>query len=156
MPRNACRRGPERGNALVEFTLLLPLVSFLFLGGIEFGLIYIERAQLTQSCREGVRSAAVGKTLAEIRSTVRNAAPRLGIADQQIAIEYQLPATAIWSPAMDDLSGTGNNIPADALCRVGIEGWEHRMVSGSFLNFVPGVRNSRFAMTAREVMIRAW
>lgn len=63
----------NRGQSLVEFAILAPLL-LLFIGGmIEFGLVYHEQLVVTAAAREGARVAVVnsdnpttaGKTAAE-------------------------------------------------------------------------------------------
>jgi hypothetical protein len=64
----ARRRGPgerrapngERGSALVEFTIVLPILILLVFGVIEFGLAYSNKIALRQGVREAARQGAVG------------------------------------------------------------------------------------------------
>jgi Flp pilus assembly protein TadG len=53
-------RGEERGAALVEFALILPILVMFVFGIIEFGREYSARIQLTSAVREGARAAALG------------------------------------------------------------------------------------------------
>ena len=50
----------NRGQALVEFALLLPLVMLILIGIVEFGRAWQAKQTLTDAAREGARIAAVG------------------------------------------------------------------------------------------------
>lgn len=146
----------RRGHAVMEFVLLLPFYGTLFFGAMEFGLLFYDRIQLTNACREGLRRAAAGSVLAEIRRGAREAAPRLAIRDDQIAVEYnpKYDGTGGWVTAADRSDGTQNGIPSGLICRVRITGWEHPMMAGSFFSFLPNTRDGRFVMAAGEMMVR--
>jgi len=49
----------ERGTALIEFTLILPLLLVLTVGAVDFGRAFFVKNVLEQSAREGVRLRAV-------------------------------------------------------------------------------------------------
>ena len=68
----------DRGAALVEFALILPLLILLVFGVIEFGRGYHTKTTLTHAAREGVRVAALDS--GDPATTVRNAAPNLDTA----------------------------------------------------------------------------
>lgn len=53
------RRRSERGAALVEFAIVLPLLMTLIFGVIEFGSLYNENLEVRSAAREGSRLAAV-------------------------------------------------------------------------------------------------
>jgi Flp pilus assembly protein TadG len=78
----------ERGAAIVEFAIVLPLLLALVFGIIEFGRGYNVKVQLTGSVREGARELALGGSPAEARQAVRDAAPGLNpaLADGDISI----------------------------------------------------------------------
>ncbi len=61
MNRENCnpRRGPERGTALIEFTLILPLLLVLTVAVVDFGRAFFVKNVLEQAAREGVRLRAV-------------------------------------------------------------------------------------------------
>jgi Flp pilus assembly protein TadG len=50
----------ERGAAVVEFALVLPLLVMFIFGIIEFGRAYSAKVELTAAVREGARAAALG------------------------------------------------------------------------------------------------
>lgn len=67
----------NRGQALVEFALLLPVLLLIIGGMIDFGFVYHEQLVMTAAAREGARVAVVngdGKTAAE--NYARNASIR--------------------------------------------------------------------------------
>lgn len=144
----------RRGNAIIEFMFMLPFYCSALFGALEFGTAFYERLQLTNSSREGVRRAAVGKTLADIRDAVRSTSPQLNITDANIAIEYNtaIDDTGSWVAAAD--SGSSNSIPVSHMCRVRIINWRHTMVTGTFFSWVPGVTSSGLGMSAQDVMVR--
>jgi Flp pilus assembly protein TadG len=67
-------RESQRGAALVEFALVLPLLLVLVFGTIEFGLLMFNQQIITNASREGARFGIVQdiprKTLAEITAVV--------------------------------------------------------------------------------------
>ena len=60
MTRRVRRRRRERGQALVEFTLILPVFLLVLLGMLEYGSAYDHRTAMAYAVREGAR---VGATL---------------------------------------------------------------------------------------------
>jgi Flp pilus assembly protein TadG len=57
--RRAPRRRGERGQALVEFALILPVLLLLVLGIIEFGRAWNLSQIITDAAREGARQAVL-------------------------------------------------------------------------------------------------
>ncbi len=53
-------RRPSRGQALVEFVLILPVFLLILMGMLEFGAVYDHRTAMAYAVREGAR---VGATL---------------------------------------------------------------------------------------------
>ncbi len=49
----------ERGQALVEFAIVLPILLLLVCGIIDFGWLFYNQLALNNSCREGARFAVV-------------------------------------------------------------------------------------------------
>ncbi len=71
------RTGRSRGQAMVEFTLILPLLLVLILGVYQFGQTYADYLQVTNAARDGGRKALVSRTdasgVADVVSTAKNA-----------------------------------------------------------------------------------
>lgn len=59
--RRLPRRDGERGQALVEFALVLPLLVLLLFAVIQFGIVYNNYITLTDAVRAGARKAAVSR-----------------------------------------------------------------------------------------------
>jgi Flp pilus assembly protein TadG len=55
------QRRDERGAAVVEFALILPVLMLFMFGIVEFGRAYSARIELTSAVREGARAVALGK-----------------------------------------------------------------------------------------------
>ena len=64
----------KRGQAMVEFALVLPILLIILMGIMEFGLVFHEYLVVTHAAREGARVAVLGGTDAEINATVTSAA----------------------------------------------------------------------------------
>jgi Flp pilus assembly protein TadG len=67
----------QKGQALVEFAVILPLLLLLIMGIIEFGLMLNSYLTVRNVSREGARAGIVGSTNAEIENTIISASPSL-------------------------------------------------------------------------------
>lgn len=80
----------QRGQSLVEFALVLPLLLLLLLGTIEFGRILGTYLMMVNLSREGARAAAVGESDTVIEERIYSATPLLDPARLSVHI-YPLP-----------------------------------------------------------------
>jgi len=66
----------EDGSALVEFAVILPVLVFLLVGMMEFGLLLYNQQVITNASREGARYGIVSRTprrtAEEIEAVVNN------------------------------------------------------------------------------------
>jgi Flp pilus assembly protein TadG len=66
----------QKGQAIVEFCVVLPLLLILLAGIIEFSLIMYDKAVITNASREGARAGIVAqtprKTASEVQAIVNN------------------------------------------------------------------------------------
>ena len=69
--------GDERGTAVIEFALILPMLVMLVFGIIGFGRAYNAKISLTAAAREGARLLALNGTVAQVEQRVRDSAPSL-------------------------------------------------------------------------------
>ena len=80
------RSGFERGSAVVEFALVLPMVLFVLLALVQVGVLAHDRLILTQASRAGAREAAVQSSDASVESAARAAAASLDPARLSVSI----------------------------------------------------------------------
>jgi len=71
--------GKDRGQASVEFALVLPLVLIVLLGLLQVGIFMLEKLQVSGAAREGAREAAVTSDRDRIENAAKRAAPTLDI-----------------------------------------------------------------------------
>ena len=90
----------DRGQTMVEFALVLPVLCIVLFGVIQFGLLYNNYITLTDATRVGARKAAVSRTLpgpaALAEAATRSAADGLKQADLVVTV-----TAAAWSPGAD-------------------------------------------------------
>lgn len=60
----------ERGQSLVEFALLAPILLILFMGMFDFGWILHKQIQMDNATREASRRGAVGETNAQMTGRI--------------------------------------------------------------------------------------
>jgi Flp pilus assembly protein TadG len=93
----------ESGQALVEFALVLPLLTVLLLGVIQFGILFNNYETLTDAARVGARAAILvrvsGTTPASATQAVYNAAP--GLKQSQLGVTVTCPN---WTTAGTDVT----------------------------------------------------
>lgn len=65
----------NRGQAIVEFALVIPWLILLIVGIMEFGLILNQYMVVAEAAREGARSAALGGDDATVSNVVKAAVP---------------------------------------------------------------------------------
>lgn len=81
------RSGGERGSAVVEFALVLPLLLLLVVAIVQVGVLVRARLILEQSARAGAREAAVESDEGSVRSAAEAAAPGLSAEDITVAVQ---------------------------------------------------------------------
>lgn len=83
----------NRGQALVEFALMMPVLLLLVVGVMEFGLIIHQYMVVAEAAREGARSAAVGSSDATVTSIATTAASQIPAG--QLTITISPPTTRV-------------------------------------------------------------
>ncbi|MBI4602466.1 MAG: pilus assembly protein [Planctomycetes bacterium] len=77
----------QRGLALVEAALLLPVLFLLTFALIEYGWLFLRAQQITNAARQGARVAARADAVnADVRAAVQNALAGTGL----VAADYTL------------------------------------------------------------------
>ncbi len=65
------RKNGEKGQALAEFALLIPIFLILLFAIVDFGMGFYSWITVTNSAREGARLGAVAATMEKIEERVR-------------------------------------------------------------------------------------
>ena len=143
--RQLLRRGRgEEGAAAVEFALVLPLLIFLVLGGMDFGHRFYMQNIITNASREGARFAA--------KYTGTNTDP-----DPTAVSNYiKLPAPGLNYNAFNfdtlTVTTTFAGTPPDRIATVTVTTLKHWWVLGTFKFFgFPGFTNPQ-TLTATTAM----
>ena len=76
----------EKGQSLVEFAIILPILLLLLFGIAEFGIMLNSYLTIQNVAREGARLGIIGGSDVEITSLIRATSPNLTVADTSITI----------------------------------------------------------------------
>ena len=74
------RVGNARGQALVEFALVLPIMILMFMGVFDLGRFIFADNEISNAAREGVRTGIVNQYAPDIRNRAAAQAVALGVA----------------------------------------------------------------------------
>lgn len=66
------QKSRERGTAVVEFSLIIPILLAFLMGTIEFGLLFYNKQVLTNASREGARAGIAKLTASEVETIVND------------------------------------------------------------------------------------
>lgn len=67
----------EKGQALVEFAIILPILLLIVLGILQFGMLINSYLTISNSAREGARLGIVGGTNTDIQNVILKTSPNL-------------------------------------------------------------------------------
>jgi len=76
----------QRGQALVEFALLVPVLILILLGTVDAGRLIFAYNAVSNAAREGGRTAIVNQTADEVRQRAAEQATVLGISPADLGI----------------------------------------------------------------------
>ena len=89
MPRKPQIAG-QHGQTMTEFALVMPILLFLLLAIVQFGVVFNNYVTLTDAVRAGARKGAVARRLSSpataTEQQVRNAATDLKSSDLQVTV----------------------------------------------------------------------
>ena len=122
------RQNNEKGTALVEFAIVLPIFILILIGTVEFGIVLHDYLILQNASREGARSAAVGISEPAIEQRVRDFAFQLnnpnltievinaqGVRGSTVTVRASYPVPLI-TPLMKNLVGSSKfNLRSETL-----------------------------------------
>lgn len=76
----------EKGQSLVEFALLLPVLVLLLFGIIDFGRIFHAYLTIDHAGREAARTASIGKDTTTIKNTAVSDASSIRLTADQVGV----------------------------------------------------------------------
>jgi Flp pilus assembly protein TadG len=76
----------SRGQALVEFALVIPIFLLLVLGMMDVGIVLNQYLVVTEAAREGVRSAALGSSDTISIAVAKSAAATIDQGNLQVSV----------------------------------------------------------------------
>jgi hypothetical protein len=100
-----------------------------------------------------VREAAVGSPQGKVKQRVMRASLP-AIKPEMIQVNYYDEAQSRWVDAKDDSSGTSNLVPPKSLIRVRVVSYPHRLITGNFFAWLPGVQSGVLPLTGGMTMRR--
>lgn len=76
----------QKGQALVEFAIVLPIILLLVMGILQFGMMMNSYIAIQNAAREGARAGIVGCTDTEIQNTIISTSPSLDASNLTVSI----------------------------------------------------------------------
>jgi Flp pilus assembly protein TadG len=118
----------QKGVAMVEFAIALPLILLLLCGTIEFGVLFYNKQVITNASREGVRAGIVtGITNSTIKTIVKDYSSNkliglkdpVSVTDDDIIItsdgdDLKVSVDVDYSFLFSQIIGVGNSIKISA------------------------------------------
>jgi len=89
MTRRHARTDAPRGQTMVEFALVLPLLILLLVGVFDFGRAIFAYNTINNSAREAAREAIVNQTVSDIQAKAASAAAGLNIDPGDISVDFR-------------------------------------------------------------------
>jgi hypothetical protein len=81
----------QKGQSIVEFALVLPLLLVILMGIVDFGWVLHHQTQLDHAVRVGARRGAVGETNATIINRMQDGCVSFVLEEEDITIEVRDP-----------------------------------------------------------------
>ena len=101
MPQPLHNTKREKGQTMVEFALVLPILLVLMLGIAQFGVTFNNYVTLTDAVRAGARKAAVSRNASDPPGACEAAVLAAGANLDQTELESDLSCNSSWQPGSD-------------------------------------------------------
>jgi Flp pilus assembly protein TadG len=162
MGHRSRRLAKRAGASMVEMAIVTPVLVLMLFGILEMGLLIKDYLGISQAAREGVRTSAVGSTLATIDARIDSSAP--GIDTTQLTWQgywrdyNESTGTwdATWSPLVDTGSGADvrNDAPPGAQVKISVQ-YPHQLATGAlFAHLADPAESGLITLRANLVMRR--
>jgi Flp pilus assembly protein TadG len=84
-------RRKSRGQSLVEFAIILPVITLVVLGLFDLGKAVFTYNTLSQAARQANRTAIVDQDIARVRAMAVAAAPNIGLTSSNVTVCFKTP-----------------------------------------------------------------
>lgn len=99
------------GQALVEFALILPILVITVLGVIDFGVVFYNKAMVTNASREGARAGIVFRSTADANTGIETYIPHTQTEIDSVVKKYLASKLITFGAgSIDTLVVTGINL----------------------------------------------
>lgn len=144
------RRYRRRAQTIVEFALVLPVLLVILLSIMEFGMLTKNNLTLANATREGVRTASLGGTAAEVSARIAASASPLSVTSPSgsIVMQYSTDGGQTYQSWPADAAGK-NGVPVGSLIKITTNA-THRSITG-FFSFLNNRRLQPFVTMRREL-----
>lgn len=102
MDRIRRRIASSRGQTLIEFALIAPIMFIFLFGIIDFGMMLNKRIVIEHAVREGARYAAVHSTCADIQDRTSERAGGSAVDSAEVGVHYYHQGSLTTSPVGGD------------------------------------------------------
>ncbi len=114
-------RDEPRGQALVEFALVLPFLVLVLMGIFDLGRAVYAYSTINNAAREAGREAIIDQTETHIQERAIERAVSLGVTASDVYIDYRDAATPNAESSCDDRLGEDGIVGCIAVVRVPYE-----------------------------------
>ena len=114
------RRRRGRGQALVEFAIVFPIMALVTLGLLDLGRAIFTYNTLSQAARQAVRTAIVNQQTSVVRTQAINSGATLGLVTSNVDVCFKTSSsgqTNCSSPATDNCPRRARDIGCLAIVR---------------------------------------
>jgi hypothetical protein len=107
----------KRGQALVEFALILPILVLLLLGVFDFGRAIYAFNTVNNAARQGARLAIVDQTVTHVQDRAASQAVNLGVDADDVEVDFRDLATPDTpGSCAGAVPGDDNNVGSIVFC----------------------------------------
>ena len=100
------RRRQSRGQGLVEFALVIPLIILMVFAILDLGRGIFTYNTLAQAARQAARTAIVNQSVDDVRDAAYSSAPSLGLAAGNVSVCFKQSGSN-----QDDCSSSADDCP---------------------------------------------
>lgn len=137
-------RDRSRGQALVEFAVVVPVFVLLLLGITDLGRAVYAYHTLNNAAREGARQAIVDQYEAHIKDVAATQAVGVGATAADVYVDYRAPSTPEVENSCDANVGADAVVGCIAVVRVTYDYTAATPVIGNIVGTVEMAGESRF------------